>query len=301
MAGPTPAAFPSNLRSPLLATPRAVPKLHEASGRYGLGSFFECCGFPRQPYVATPHSRRWQPGHSTVSISLPLGVLQLSCSTVLQSRPHQVSGAIVRPLQLPPQRATQLAPEPTVEIFHHDVSNTMAPVRISPGMTHPPSRLYLSDIHHSVPCKFRALTIMAASPSCDASYPLPVRQASALPSASSRCAVTRDTLAVQLTLPLAGRVEDLHLQVSAPCRAHHQKARFRGLISGSLSYPHHSSAFTFFGLRDLCSDFFFKPSEAIWLELSPYWARTSFLETPILPCSSREESLRSSRMASRAT
>ena len=81
----------------------------------------------------------------------------------------------------------------------------------------------------------------------------------------------------------------------------HQKARFRGLISGSLTYLHHSLAFTFFGLRGLCSDFFFKPSEAIWLEFSPYWARTSFLETPILPWSSREESLRSSRMASRAT
>ena len=35
-------------------------------------------------------------------------------------------------------------------------------------------------------------------------YPLPVRQASALPAASFRFAVTRDTLAVQLTLPLAG-------------------------------------------------------------------------------------------------
>jgi hypothetical protein len=32
-----------------------------------------------------------------------------------------------------------------------------------------------------------------------------------------------DTLAVQLTLPLAGYVEDLHLQVSAPCRAHQKK------------------------------------------------------------------------------
>jgi hypothetical protein len=32
------------------------------------------------------------------------------------------------------------------------------------------------------------------------------------------------TLAVQLTLPLAGCVEDLHLLVSAPCRAHQQKA-----------------------------------------------------------------------------
>jgi len=54
------------------------------------------------------------------------------------------------------------------------------------------------------PCKYRALTVMAALPRCNASYPLPVRQTSALPSASSRFAVTRDTLAVRLTLPLAG-------------------------------------------------------------------------------------------------
>ena len=100
-------------------------------------------------------------------------------------------------------------------------------LQISPGMTHPPSRLCLSDLLHSVPCKFRALTILAVLPRCAASYPLPVRQASALPSASSRFAVTRDTLAVRLTLPLAGRVEDFHLQVSAPCRAH-QKKRPRG-------------------------------------------------------------------------
>jgi len=65
--------------------------------------------------------------------------------------------------------------------------------------------------------------IYDTSPRYAASYPLPVRQASALPSASSRFAVARDTLAVQLTLPLVGRVEDLHLQVSAPCRAHTQK------------------------------------------------------------------------------
>ncbi len=51
-------------------------------------------------------------------------------------------------------------------------------------------------------------------------YPLPVRQASALPAASSRFRLATGTLAVQLTLPLAGCVEDLHLQVSAPCRAH---------------------------------------------------------------------------------
>src|SRR5665213_1301338 len=55
-------------------------------------------------------------------------------------------------------------------------------------------------------------------------YPLPVRQATALPSASSRFAVARDTLAVQLTLLLAECVEDFHLQVRAPCRAHQSKA-----------------------------------------------------------------------------
>ena len=92
-------------------------------------------------------------------------------------------------------------------------------------MTHPPSRLCLSDIRRGVPCKFRASTIYAALPRRAASYPLPVRQAGVLPSASSRFAVTHDTLAVQLALPLAGRAEDFHLQVSAPCRAHIKKAR----------------------------------------------------------------------------
>lgn len=44
-------------------------------------------------------------------------------------------------------------------------------------------------------------------------YPLPVRQASVLPSASFRFHLAMDTLAVRLTLPLAGCVEDFHLQV----------------------------------------------------------------------------------------
>jgi hypothetical protein len=56
-------------------------------------------------------------------------------------------------------------------------------------------------------------------------HPLPVRQASALPSASSGFAVARDTLAVRLTLLLAECVEDFHLQVRAPCRAHKRKGR----------------------------------------------------------------------------
>lgn len=118
----------------------------------------------------------------------------------------------------------------------HAVSSTKAPVRISPGRTHPPSRVYLSDLHHSVPCTFRALTICAALPRCNASYPLPVRQARDLPSASSRFAVTHNTLAVQLTLPLAGRVEDFHLQVSAPCRAHAKKSLLNAGVFYSCCY-----------------------------------------------------------------
>jgi len=85
-----------------------------------------------------------------------------------------------------------------------DVGSTKATIRISPGIAQSPSCLCLSDIRRGVPCKYWALLIMANSPHRDASYPLPVRQASVLLSASFRFAVTRDTLAVQLTLPLAG-------------------------------------------------------------------------------------------------
>src|SRR5271157_3093222 len=56
-------------------------------------------------------------------------------------------------------------------------------------------------------------------------YPLPVRHASALPTASFRFRLATDTLAVQLTLPLAGCVEDFHLPVSAPCRAQSGRRR----------------------------------------------------------------------------
>jgi hypothetical protein len=71
-----------------------------------------------------------------------------------------------------------------------------------------------------LPCKYRALHLLACSPHCVASHPLAVRQSSALPPASSRSHLAMDTLAVRLTLPLAGCVEDSHLLVSAPCRAH---------------------------------------------------------------------------------
>src|ERR1019366_6456855 len=59
-------------------------------------------------------------------------------------------------------------------------------------------------------------------------YPLPVRQASVLPTASFTFRLATDTLAVRLTLPLAGCVEDFHLPVSAPCRAHQKKRSAQG-------------------------------------------------------------------------
>jgi hypothetical protein len=60
-----------------------------------------------------------------------------------------------------------------------------------------------------VPCRYRALMIMAISPLFAHSFlPTPPHD---------------DAVAAQLTFPPAGYVEDFHLQESAPCRAHHKK------------------------------------------------------------------------------
>ncbi len=77
-------------------------------------------------------------------------------------------------------------------------------MQISPGIAHTPSRLCLSDLRRSFLYKYWALMIIDISPGYAASYPLACSQASALPSAFSSFAVARDTLAVQLTLPLVG-------------------------------------------------------------------------------------------------
>src|SRR5690625_3406029 len=99
----------------------------------------------------------------------------------------------------------------------------MADRQISPGNAHSPSRLYLPHLRPHFPCRYGALKILAFSPSVTASYALSVRQASALPAASSGFHLAADTLAVRLTVPPAGSVGDLHPQVSAPCRAHNTK------------------------------------------------------------------------------
>jgi hypothetical protein len=68
------------------------------------------------------------------------------------------------------------------------------------------------------------LKIFAFSSSLAASYAVSVRQASVLPAASSGFHLAMDTLAVRLTIPPAGFVRDFHPQMSAPCRAHKEKA-----------------------------------------------------------------------------
>src|SRR5690625_2407613 len=102
----------------------------------------------------------------------------------------------------------------------HDASSTTAHRQASPGNAHSPSRLCPPHIRPCFPCKNRTSEIFASSSSMTASNAIPVRQASALPSASFRFHLTMNTLAVQLAVPLAGPAEDFHLQVSAPCRAH---------------------------------------------------------------------------------
>jgi len=54
-------------------------------------------------------------------------------------------------------------------------------------------------------------------------YAISVRQASVLPAASFGFGLATDTLAVRLTVPAAGSVENFHLQAGVPCRAHKQK------------------------------------------------------------------------------
>jgi hypothetical protein len=54
-----------------------------------------------------------------------------------------------------------------------------------------------------------------------------------LPAASFGFQLAVDTLAVRLTVPPAGSVENLHLQVGAPCRAHILEGLFQALAHES--------------------------------------------------------------------
>ncbi len=95
----------------------------------------------------------------------------------------------------------------------------MATAQISPG--NPPP----SDARRCprLPYRYWTLKISAFSSDATASDAVSVRRARVLPAASFRFHLAMDTLAVRLTLPPVGCVEDFHLQVGAPCRAHQKK------------------------------------------------------------------------------
>jgi hypothetical protein len=124
------------------------------------------------------------------------------------------------------------------DLFSLPHDNDTPPLRgvseISPGNALTPSHLYLPHLQPCPPGKYWISEIFASLSVMIASYVIPVRQVSALPSASFRFSLLGclpahlaiDTLAVQLTIPLTGLVGDLHSQVSAPCRAHKIKQNF---------------------------------------------------------------------------
>src|SRR3989441_4874128 len=100
----------------------------------------------------------------------------------------------------------------------------MAKLQPSPVNALSPSRLCPPHLRTSFPYRYRTLSLFALSSSLHASYAISVRRASALPAASFRSPLAMDPLAVRLTIPPVGFVGDFHSLVSAPCRAHKQKA-----------------------------------------------------------------------------
>lgn len=95
--------------------------------------------------------------------------------------------------------------------------------RISPVMRsrlHPYARrIYV----HAFRTGIGFFLISATSPGMTASRAISVRQAGALPVASLGFHLEEDTLAVRLTAPPLGLVENSQHQARAPCRAHKQE------------------------------------------------------------------------------
>jgi len=112
----------------------------------------------------------------------------------------------------------------------------------SPGNAHPPTPVCPPHLHPRPPCRYRTLKISAFSSGHECLYAVSVRRARALPAAFFGSHLAMGTLAVRLTVPPAGSVEDFNLQVSAPCRAHKQKGGPHSqATSFGVYYPHLSA------------------------------------------------------------
>ena len=126
-------------------------------------------------------------------------------------------------------------------------------VQISPGMTHPPSRLCQSDLRHSVLCKFQASTILAALPHRAASYPLPVRQAKHFAFGFLQIrSHPRHPCCSANSSPCRAST-GLSPPSNAPCRAHQKKAHAFAWASHAWYNPQAFAAINFSYLACNCS------------------------------------------------
>ena len=98
-----------------------------------------------------------------------------------------------------------------------DANTLLGAPEVSPGSSHTLSRLCPPHLLPCLPCKYRALGLLAPSPGMAALYAIPVRQASVLLTASFRfrltaghpCCSARESVRIRL-LPLTGRIGDFH-------------------------------------------------------------------------------------------
>jgi len=89
-----------------------------------------------------------------------------------------------------------------------------------PGLCASSFPLMPSHIRPRLSYRYWTLEILDSSSGMVGSFALPVRRARVFPAASFRFHLAVGTLAVRLTVPPVGSVEDLNLQVVVPCRAH---------------------------------------------------------------------------------
>jgi hypothetical protein len=101
-----------------------------------------------------------------------------------------------------------------------DETQLQATVQISPAIAHPSSRLCASDLRHRVPDTHGTSQMFACSSRSAAS----IRFLFVAPALCLKLPPPRTPLPSANTSRV-GRVEDCHLQVNAPCRAHKQKRR----------------------------------------------------------------------------